>query len=90
MPVFEDPRTSLFWLTHCQRCADGTPQIELAALEGECERCARKCIAMAQDCLSDPDGPVPEVCGEWQNAPSLYFDKLDAILHRQRQPGEDG
>ena len=36
MPIpFKDPHTCQFWYTHCQRCTDETPQLELAALEGQ-------------------------------------------------------
>jgi hypothetical protein len=89
MPAFEYPRTSPFWRKHCRHCLCDIGELEFMLLDGQCERCIERSIAMAQDCLSDPDGPAPEVCGEWQNAPCLYFDKLDAILHRQREMGED-
>ena len=69
---FTDPCTCAFWYTHCQRCTEETPQLELAALEGECERCARRGLAMAEDCLKDPDGPVTDYPGYWWRADELY------------------
>jgi len=78
MPIpFKDPHTCQFWYTHCQRCTDETPQLELAALEGECERCARKCVAMAEDVLANPDGPCIFPMGEDPRGPDLYFQGAD-------------
>ena len=76
MPAFTNPQTSPFWRAHCCHCLGAIGELEFVMLGGQCERCARRFLAMAVDCLANPDGPVPEVRGEWWSAPDLYYGGL--------------
>ena len=70
---FTDPQTCAFWRTHCQHCCAEVDALEVLCLDGECKRCCEKSLAMAKDCLEDPDGPVKDYPGYWWEAPRLYW-----------------